>query len=699
MKPILFEKTAANYSSNGLGKLDAITCLVTEERNGQYDLELTMSMDDIHYKDVQERRLILASHDESGDLQPFRIVKITKNFDGTATIVANHISYDLNGQTVRPFTAVSFPDALNKINANSVLSNGYTYWTDKTTSGSFVLEKPMKIRSLLGGTSGSLLDVYGTAEYEFDNKTVKAHASRGTQKNVVIKYGKNLVDLSEEIDSSNMYSAVLPYWAGTDDVVVGSTTYSAGYDATDPVLIPLDCSTAFSEKPTISQLNTYAASYLASNTPYVLKDGFDIEWVQLWDTEEYRNVAREMVGLCDIVTVIHPKMGIEISAKITKVVWNVVAEKWESMTLGDTTSSLSSTLAQNDAASERERLQQTSFFEQAIGRATAAITGNKGGYVRFNYDADGNPYEILIMDKPDIAQAVKVWRWNKSGLGYSSSGYNGPYGTAITANGEIVADYVTTGTLRAINLVGNAITGGSISGVTISGNTISGNTISGGTVSGTTISGSRIESITSAKHVDIENGVINIYNAADHNVKTVVESGTIDATYPPPHYTADWAFASQIRVHSADGSRTVYMGPGGLYTNEFILAVKGVQGTAVVKSKSFENLSDKRAKHDIEPISDAYAKSAGAIDLKRFKYNGADKENVGIIAQDLLDQLESNGIEFDSQSIISTFKDGEEELYSVNYTQFLIARLAYDESIINNLTARLDELERRLNEN
>jgi hypothetical protein len=141
------------------------------------------------------------------------------------------------------------------------------------------------------------------------------------------------------------------------------------------------------------------------------------------------------------------------------------------------------------------------------------------------------------------------------------------------------------------------------------------------------------------------------------------------------------------------------MGPGGLYTNEFILAVKGVQGTEVVKSKSFENLSDKRAKHDIEPISDAYVESAGAIELKRFKYNGADKENVGIIAQDLLEQLESNGIEFDSQSIISTFKDGDEELYSVNYTQFLIARLAYDESIINSLTARLDELERRLNEN
>lgn len=85
----------------------------------------------------------------------------------------------------------------------------------------------------------------------------------------------------------------------------------------------------------------------------------------------------------------------------------------------------------------------------AVANATNWITGTKGGYVAFRRNAEGQPYEILIMDTPDIATATKVWRWNNGGLGYSSTGYNGPYRTAITQDGAIVADFINTGTLNA----------------------------------------------------------------------------------------------------------------------------------------------------------------------------------------------------------------------------------------------------------
>ena len=65
-------------------------------------------------------------------------------------------------------------------------------------------------------------------------------------------------------------------------------------------------------------------------------------------------------------------------------------------------------------------------------------------------DSDtGQPYELLILDAPTIGEAVNVWRWNVGGLGFSSNGYNGPYDTAITADGQIVADFITSGTLVA----------------------------------------------------------------------------------------------------------------------------------------------------------------------------------------------------------------------------------------------------------
>ena len=175
----------------------------------------------------------------------------------------------------------------------------------------------------------------------------------------------------------------------------------------------------------------------------------------------------------------------------------------------------------------------TSTFQQimqsAIANSTALITGNKGGYVVF-HDSDNNGYpdEILIMNTPSIETATKVWRWNASGLGYSNTGYNGNYGLAMTIDGSIVANYITTGTLTA-NLIkagiltdtkgkfslnmetgalstkdgtfsgtisASTISGGTISGSTISGNTIRGGTISGTTISGTTISGGTISGAT-----------------------------------------------------------------------------------------------------------------------------------------------------------------------------------------------------------
>lgn len=89
------------------------------------------------------------------------------------------------------------------------------------------------------------------------------------------------------------------------------------------------------------------------------------------------------------------------------------------------------------------------MLQSAIANSTALITGNHGGYVIL-HDSDGNgePDEILIMDTPSIDTAVNVWRWNKNGLGFSSTGYNGTYGTAITADGSIVASFITSGLMR-----------------------------------------------------------------------------------------------------------------------------------------------------------------------------------------------------------------------------------------------------------
>lgn len=101
-----------------------------------------------------------------------------------------------------------------------------------------------------------------------------------------------------------------------------------------------------------------------------------------------------------------------------------------------------------DAVSDEIVVVQTELM-LAIDAATAQITGANGGNLVIRTDPEGKPYELLIMDTGDVLTATNVWRWNTGGLGYSNSGYNGAYGTAITSSGQINADFITAGTLSA----------------------------------------------------------------------------------------------------------------------------------------------------------------------------------------------------------------------------------------------------------
>ena len=98
----------------------------------------------------------------------------------------------------------------------------------------------------------------------------------------------------------------------------------------------------------------------------------------------------------------------------------------------------------------------SSILDAAKANATSLINSGFGGHVRVY------PDRILIMDTKDEKSAKKVWQWNLNGLGYSSTGVNGPYGTAITSDGRIVADFITAGTLS-----GNVVRGGEITGSTL----------------------------------------------------------------------------------------------------------------------------------------------------------------------------------------------------------------------------------------
>lgn len=432
----LFDSTATSFDTNGIGSLsDAISCEVTEERNGEFELEMEYSVNGKRYSDISLRKIITAKPNPYDKPQPFRIYSITKPINGVVTINAEHISYDLSGCVVSPFTASSAALAFEKMKANSVTECPFEFWTDKTVNADMVVSKPVSIRSLLGGSEGSMLDIYGKGEYEFDNFTVKLHLNRGANRGVSIRYGKNLTDLKQEEKCSSVYTGVYPYWyseqQGLCTIKEKIVSVEGTYDFER--IYALDLSDKWQEAPTEEQLRTAAKQYITANDIGVPKVSLKVSFVQLAQSKEYETIALlEKIHLCDTVNVEFPKLNVSSTSKCISIKYDAITNKYIELELGDSKTNLASTIVSQDKVISETP--SKSFLEKAIDNATQLITGGLGGYVIIQSSSGGKqPDEILIMNTDDIKTATNVWRWNKNGLGYSSNGYNGPYATAITA--------------------------------------------------------------------------------------------------------------------------------------------------------------------------------------------------------------------------------------------------------------------------
>lgn len=526
MKPVLFAPTATTFETNGLGKLsDAASCTVKETRNGAFELTLKYPVEGIHYAEIQQRSIILAKPNPVDLAQPFRVYRISKPINGLVTVYAYHISYDLTGIPVSPYSAASVQAALAGFSTYAAVTNPFTFWSDMTASGDFTVKAPASVRSLLE----TVLEVYG-GEYKYDKYTVRLYQQRGVNRGVTIRYGKNLTDLKQDENCSNVYTGVYAYYSDGNGIVETSpkvTPAPGTYDYTR--VLPLDLKAEFKEAPTAEALKAAAEQYMSDHNIGVPEVSLNVSFVQLEQTQEYKDLALlERVELCDTVTVIFERLGVNATAQVTSTVYNVLIDAYDSVTIGNVRKNVAMTIAEQ--AQEIAKGPDLTALQAAVIEATELITGNQGGYVVIHSSTGGKtPDEILIMDQPDIESAVQVWRWNKSGLGYSSSGYNGPYGLAVTIDGKINADFITTGGMDAaritagilqskdgrflIDLTANTITMKNTSGNTVfafdgNGNlTISGKiTATSGSIAGFTIYGDRLQGGNCTLYSDYTNG-------------------------------------------------------------------------------------------------------------------------------------------------------------------------------------------------
>lgn len=452
MKPILYDTDRTSFPAsvdNGLGVLaDAMSCKVTQELNGQYELELHYPVEGIHYGEIALRSILRATVGPDGKLQPFRVYRIVPGMNGTAAIYARHIAYDLGGYVVSPFTATDAPSAVAAIKSHAMPTDfPFALTTDKTTVAAMAVTVPSSAWGLLGGQQGSLLDVYG-GEYEFDEWAVRLLTRRGADRGVSVRYGKNLTDLTQDASCANCYTGAVPYWRGNGITVTAAPVYAEG-DFGYTRLMPLDLSTNFEQQPTQEQLQAAAASYIKRNQIGVPAVSWDVKLALLAQSSGYEDVAfLEQIYLGDTVGVYFHRLGVDAKARVNKIVWDCLLERYDSVALGSVKANIAATIAGQQK--EIDAKPSVSLVEQISSSLAAALLGANGGSIRLlDTNGDGEPDELYIADDPDPTKAKKVWRFNYEGWAASSTGYNGPYTMGATIAGGIQAWMITAAHLIA----------------------------------------------------------------------------------------------------------------------------------------------------------------------------------------------------------------------------------------------------------
>lgn len=462
---------------NGIGVLTDITdALVTEERQGAFLFTFSYAKPDASRADywvqnmifngLKKNNVVKAKANEYDGEQLFRIDEVTLDaVTGNKEVNCVAIAqYDLALNTIikAESKSNSLFAAMDMLLKNAVVPHKYKAWSDVSGANTYLAERK-NVLNAIAGSEGSIIDTW-RADLQYDNFTIKAHANRGVNRGVQIAYTKNLTGLTETT-SGQIYTRIVPFATVSVKDVLGNTdeeviTLKERYiDAPNVKDYPQPMSTSvdFSDKLKDVDKSDEAALRKVSNEYFTETKcnlpsvAYEFSFVDLSKTEEYADYALlERISLFDIVTIRHNTYGIDIATDVIKYEYDPLNEWYERIYLGSERYSLDNQAL--DDKRENESIKDKvngipNYLNNAINEATNAITGNDGGNVVLY--PPKQPQEIFIMDTDNVDTAKQVLRMNKSGIGFSANGLNGPYGTAWTLDGKFVADYITSGTLDA----------------------------------------------------------------------------------------------------------------------------------------------------------------------------------------------------------------------------------------------------------
>ena len=440
---VLYDTKELEFKTLGIGILrDAITVSVTEELNGLFELTMEYPIDGYLFNELKFTRIICCKSSPYSKPQPFRIYSISTPINRTVTINAAHISYDLSGFIVDPFSATNLDETIAGLKNKVYGDCPFEYVHTVNESGDVNVSKPKSVRSVLGEHVSKAYQ----PDFTFDGLTIIMEDKRGSETGVNVVYGKNLIDINQEENNTNVYTGVYPYWRDEEDNIAlleerviktpGTWNYTKIY--------PLDLSNEFKNKPTQEEMKAFTEIYIEVYSLGIPEISLSISVLQLNGTNYEREMLAGKINLGDTITVQFPDAKVNAKARCIKTVYDPLQNRYETLELGDAVRTLADSIISTSQDIDDKINAVKESTKEYVDDAVLNATKPKAGSVLL-YPND-KPEALIAMDSTNLTSSQMVWKLNENGLSVSTNGYNGSY-TSFHQNGKSVLNDDTVDSL------------------------------------------------------------------------------------------------------------------------------------------------------------------------------------------------------------------------------------------------------------
>lgn len=423
-----------------------------------------------HYEEVNELTSVITAYDGDEEIFCGRVVEITKDlYNRKKVICEGELAY-FNDSIQRParyqgLTVRGYLETLVNIHNQQVKNQGI----DKTFKvGAVTVQdkndyvyKYTNWESTLEVIKTDLLKTYGgylRIRKENGVRYLDYLADYPNTNTQVIEFGSNLLDFTHDMVASDIVTAVIPLGARLEDVtkVEGLDAYLTIKDVNSGVDYVYSQEAVKSYGwifKTVKWDDVHVADNLLRKGKEYLSD---IQFAQITLTVSavdlhMLHVDMERIKVLDEIRVTSSPNGLDRFFPVSEMTIYLDKPSNNKLTLGTSYSKTSlSTKTESNMTSIKDKIDslpnKSEILEEARENASQLIHSATNGHVVTTAD------EQLIMDTADKKTARKLWRWNLNGLGYSKTGYNGTYDTAITMDGQIVGERLVGGSVTADKL-------------------------------------------------------------------------------------------------------------------------------------------------------------------------------------------------------------------------------------------------------